>query len=305
VTPADGPLARSPYEILGVAASASQDELRRAYRAKLRETHPDTGGAATRFHAVQRAWELIGTPEARAAYDRGGRAGADREERSWAPAPPPRRPDSRPQARTYGHPGGWYRERFLELLHEWVGRGVPVPDPYDPALLRSAPREVRHLLADAVAEEDTARALATLGIGFTIWHDVATTEGKLDHIVLGPSGLWAMLSEDWGEPVKTRRGELIGPALAPGERPVHELSLRARAFARQARVKFSAVAVVVPDEASPEGVMPLGSIRGSQALVVQRPRLVDLVRTGLPGVGTGGTDLFEVRTRVAGAVRFV
>ena len=194
-----------------------------------------------------------------------------------------------------------------------------MPDPYDPALLRSAPREVRHLLAAAVAEEDTARVLSTLGIGFTVWHDVRTDaagpsaglvrgrddRGKLDHIVLGPTGLWAMLSEDWGEPVKTKRGELIGPALAPGERPVHELSVRARAFARAARVKFSALVVVVPDGASPEDVIDLGSVRGAQALLVQRPRLVDLVRTGLPGVGTGGTDLFEVRTRVASAVQYV
>jgi len=62
---------------------------------------------------------------------------------------------------------------------------------------------------------------------------------------------------------------------------------------------------VVPDAASPDDVMPLGSVRGAQALLVQRPRLVNLVRTGLPGVGVGGTDLFEVRTRVAGAVQFV
>lgn len=313
----DSPLARSPYDILGVSASASHDELRRAYRLKLRETHPDTGGAAAHFHAVQHAWELVGTPEARAAYDRGGVRSEDG--RTWAPAAPAKRPDSRPQARAYGHPGGWYRERYLDLLHEWAGRGVSVPDPYDPALLRSAPREIRHLLAAAVAEEDTARALATLGIGFTVWHDVRTSaegavpsrngtrndHGKIDHIVLGPTGLWAMLSEDWGEPVKTKRGELIGAALEPGERPVHELSVRARAFARAARVKFSALVIVVPDGASPEGVMPLGSVRGSQALLVQRPRLVDLVRNGLPGVGTGGTDLFELRTRVAGAVQFI
>jgi hypothetical protein len=303
VAAGDSPLARSPYDILGVPASASHDELRRAYRIKLRETHPDTGGAAAHFHAVQHAWELIGTPEARAAYDRGG-ARSD-EHPTWAPTPPPKRPDSRPQARAYGHPGGWYRERYLDLLHEWAGRGVSVPDPYDPALLRSAPREIRHLLADAVAEEDTAVVLATLGIGFTVWHDVATPPGKIDHIVLGPTGLWAMLSEDWGEPVKTKRGELIGQGLEPGERPIHELSVRARWFARAARVKFSAVVVVVPDGASPEGVMALGSVRGSQALLVQRPRLVDLVRNGLPGVGTGGTDLFELRTRVAGAVQFV
>lgn len=311
----DSPLAASPYEILGVPATASHDELRRAYRRKLRETHPDTGGAARHFHAVQHAWELIGTPEARASYDRGGvRTGAEEDARTWAPAAPPKRPDSRPQARAYGHPGGWFRERYLELLHEWMGRGVDVPDPYDPALLRSAPREVRHLLAAAVAEEDTARALATLGIGFTVWHDVATAavghdtrndRGKIDHIVLGPTGLWAMLSEDWGEQVKTRRGEVIGPALAPGERPMHELAARARAFARDARVKFSALVIVVPDGASPEDLAPLGSVRGAQALLVQRPRLAHLVRTGLPGVGVGGTDLFEVRTRVAGAVQFI
>lgn len=315
------PLSSSPYEVLGVPTSASDAQLRRAYRTKLRETHPDTGGAATRFHAVQHAWELIGTPEARAAFDRTGRGLHETSAggQTWAPAPPPKRPDARPQARAYGHPGGWYRERYLDLLHEWVGRGVDVPDPYDPALLRSAPREVRHLLAAAVAEEDTARVLSTLGIGFTVWHDVRTDaagpsaglvrgrddRGKLDHIVLGPTGLWAMLSEDWGEPVKTKRGELIGPALAPGERPVHELSVRARAFARAARVRFSALVVVVPDGASPEGVIDLGSIRGAHALLVQRPRLVDLVRTGLPGVGTGGTDLFEVRTRVASAVQYV
>ncbi|MEO8260999.1 MAG: DnaJ domain-containing protein [Pseudolysinimonas sp.] len=312
---AESPLSASPYETLGVPTTASDDELRRAYRRKLRETHPDTGGAAKHFHAVQHAWELIGTPEARAAYDRGGRrAGSGDESRTWAPAPPPKRPDSRPQARAYGHPGGWFRERYLDLLHEWVGRGVAVSDPYDVALLRSAPREVRHLLAAAVAEEDTARALATLGIGFTVWHDVRTSaigpdprndRGKIDHIVLGPTGLWAMLSEDWGEPVKTKRGEVIGPALEAGERPVHELSARARAFAREARVRFSAVVIVVPDGASPEDVMSLGSVRGSQALLVQRPRLVDLVRSGLPGVGVGGTDLFEVRTRVASAVQFI
>ena len=63
--------------------------------------------------------------------------------------------------------------------------------------------------------------------------------------------------------------------------------------------------IVVPDGASPEGVLSLGSVRGSQALLVQRPRLVDLVRNGLPGVGVGGTDLFEVRTRVGSAVQFV
>ncbi|MGN6325494.1 J domain-containing protein [Pseudolysinimonas sp.] len=315
----DSPLAASPYEVLGVTVTATDDELRRAYRRRLRETHPDTGGAALEFDRVQRAWELVGTADARAAYDRGVRPAA--EERSWAPAAPPRGEGTRPAARMHGHPGGWYREQFLVLLQEWSGRGVDIPDPYDPQLLARAPRELRHLLAEAVAEEETARALATLGMGFTVWHDLRTDDprrdgngltaspqgagGKIDHVVLGPTGLWAMLSEDWGEPVSVKRGEIAGPALAPHERPVHELSVRARALAREARVRFTALVIVVPDGAAPEGVVDLGGVRGARALLVERPRLVDLVRRGIAGVGIGGTDLFEVRTRLQSAARFV
>ena len=67
----DSPAAPSPYEVLGVRPDVSHDELRRAYRRLLRETHPDTGGTAAAFQAVQQAWELVGDPEDRARYDRG------------------------------------------------------------------------------------------------------------------------------------------------------------------------------------------------------------------------------------------
>jgi hypothetical protein len=324
----ESPLAVSPYVVLGVDPSVSTAELRRAYRRRLRETHPDTGGDASEFDRVQRAWEQVGTLEARVAYDSGTDKVwnlDDAPARPWAPpAPPPRANQTRPQARTFGHPGGWYREQYLDLLHEWVGRGVAIPDPYDLSLVRSAPREIQHLLASAVAEEDTAVVLAGLGIGYTVWNDVRTdpvrrgtrepngltaspqgAAGKIDHLVLGPTGLWGMLSEDWGSTVSARRGELVGPGIHADERPMRELADRAHRFSRQAKVKFSALAIVVPDDASPESVMALGSIRGAQTLLVQRSRLANLVRIGVPGVGVGGTDLFEVRTRVQAAARFV
>ena len=70
------------------------------------------------------------------------------------------------------------RERFLVLMREWAGRGAGLDDPYDPALVRSAPREIRHLLADALAEEATARAVSSLGIGYTIWSNVEADRGS-------------------------------------------------------------------------------------------------------------------------------
>jgi hypothetical protein len=301
----ESPLDSSPYEVLGVAASVSQEELKRAFRRALRETHPDTGGDPARFAAVQLAWERVGSPADRAAYDAVRSAGAPHPTFAAQSAGP--RQDTRPRARSHGHPGGWRRERYLEQLREWVGRGASVEDPYDPALVRGAPREIRRTLADALAEEATARIVGELGIGFTIWHDVSTghPEDKLDHVVLGPTGLWGILSEDFGGPVRVRRGELIGEAVA-GERPFHELAARAKALARQAKVKFSGLVVVVPDEALDEPWIAVGAIRGATAVVVRRSVLGGLLRNGMPGARpVGGNELFDVRTRLAASIRFV
>ncbi|MDI2097542.1 J domain-containing protein [Ruicaihuangia caeni] len=303
----DSPLASSPYEVLGVPPTASQEELRKAYRRMLRATHPDMGGNPVRFHAVQRAWQRVGTPEDRAAWDAGrGRGAEPGSPVSYAPQPPPKRQDSRPSARIYGHPGGWHRERFLTLMREWVGRGAPAPDLFDPALVQSAPREVRHELAAAIAEEQTARTLASLGIGFTVWHDVDTSAGKLDHIVLGPSGLYAMLSEDWGSTVRLKRGELIGEGIGAGERPVQTLARRAKAVQKVSRARFTSLLIVVPDDASPQSLEVIGPVKGALAAVVQQSRLADVMRHGLPGAQRiGGTESFEVRTRLQASVELL
>lgn len=300
----DSPMSASPYEVLGVPATASDEDLRRAYRRLLRQTHPDTGGDPQRFIAVQAAWERIGSPEARRRYDT-GHVDAEAEGRVWAP-PRADPPHHRPTARSYGHPGGWRRERYLRLLGEWVGRGAHIPDPYDPVLVRRAPREIRHLLADALAEEATARRLATLSIGYTVWHDVAAgnSEEKVDHLVLGPTGLFAIQSEDFGGTVRVRRGELVGEALA-GQRPMHELAQRAKAVARAARVRFTALLLVLPDDALDTAAVSVGSSRGAELVVLQASTLLTALRDGLPGGRpVGGTEIFEVRTRLQAAVRF-
>lgn len=302
----DSPAAESAYRVLGVSPTAPDEELRRAYRRLLRETHPDTGGDTVQFIALQRAWELIGTPEARSDYDRGIPRGGG-PSRTWAPAPPAPGTSGRPSARAYGHPGGWRRERYLRLSAEWAGRGVTIADPYDAAFVRSTPREIRRILADALAEEATARLVADLGIGYTVWHDVATghPEDKLDHVVLGPTGLFGLLSEDFGGPVDARRGELIGE-LVGGDKPLAALAARAKVLSRAARVRFRALLVVVPDDALAEPLLAAGSARGAATGVVRRSVLPAVLRDGMPdGRPIGGTELFDVRTRLQSAIRFV
>jgi len=309
----DSPLSASAYEVLGVDPSATADEIKRAFRLRLRQTHPDAGGDASEFIQVQRAWELIGTPEGRAAYDRGhGFATAsatsttEHDWRGWQ-APPPRT-DTRPKARSYGHPGGWRRERYLALIREWAGHGVDLDDPYDPALVRSAPREIRRLLADALAEEATAGTVSALGMGFTVWHDVATSvdpADKLDHVILSPSGLYGVMSEDFAEVVRFRRGEIIGRGV-DGRAPVATLLARMRVIAKAAKVRFGGAIIVAPDDDLDQAVTSLGKVRGTPVVVVRRSALSMVLRQGVPGArDIGGNELFDVRTRLQHSIRFV
>ncbi|HEX5730112.1 J domain-containing protein [Microbacterium sp.] len=306
----DSPLSASAYDVLGVDPAADEEALRKAYRLRLRQTHPDTGGDALVFIQVQRAWDLVGTVEARAAYDRGhgfGEAAAP----EWSGWRAPARPaDTRPKARSHGQPGGWRRERYLTLIREWAGRGVTVEDPYDPALVRSAPRELRRMLADALAEEATARVVSDLGMGYTVWHDVAapvrggTGDDKLDHIVLSPSGLYAVLSEDFGAPVGVRRGEITGDGVTGT--PVADLLSRMRTVARAAGVRFGGAIIVLPDDDLMQAVTDLGRVRGIPVVLVARGALGNVLRQGVPGArSVGGNEIFDIRTRLQQAVRFV
>lgn len=72
------PSARTLYEVLGLAADASDADIRSAYRKAARETHPDHGGDGERFHQVSEAYRTLSDPARKAAYDRqlGNRTGA-------------------------------------------------------------------------------------------------------------------------------------------------------------------------------------------------------------------------------------
>jgi DnaJ-class molecular chaperone len=68
-------MADDPYGVLGVARGATGEEIRAAYRAAAKRSHPDLHpddpGAEARFKALNAANDLLSDPEKRGQFDRG------------------------------------------------------------------------------------------------------------------------------------------------------------------------------------------------------------------------------------------
>lgn len=82
-------MADDPYATLGVPRTASDAEIKKAYRKLAKDLHPDLNpgdaSAVDRFKKVSAAYDLLRDPEQRASFDRGeiDASGAERQEQRF------------------------------------------------------------------------------------------------------------------------------------------------------------------------------------------------------------------------------
>src|ERR1700678_91310 len=66
---------KDPYEVLGVSKTASEAEIKKAFRNLAKKHHPDTKGGDTaaqkRFQEISAAYDIVGDKEKRTKFDQG------------------------------------------------------------------------------------------------------------------------------------------------------------------------------------------------------------------------------------------
>jgi curved DNA-binding protein CbpA len=101
----DGP-PQDLYQLLGVPREASRAEIALAWRRRARDEHPDArpadADAPGRFRALAEAWQVLGDPARRAAYDRA--LARSHQATDQVPATPARVPVRYPRGPGGGQP---------------------------------------------------------------------------------------------------------------------------------------------------------------------------------------------------------
>ena len=123
-----------PYRVLGLTAAASGAEIKAAYRALVKQHHPDAGGDEERIIALNAAWELLRDGESRRAYDL-----------RYSKASDPSMGAAPGRASRASRPG---RARAAEELSLWLQQVVAPIDRLLAQVINPFPAQLRELSAD-------------------------------------------------------------------------------------------------------------------------------------------------------------
>ena len=182
---------RDPYQVLGVARSAGAAEIKAAYRALVKQHHPDAGGDQHTILALNAAWEVLGDAQRRADHDR-----------RFTPASPSgaggRQPSTRP-ARSAGVEADADLMAWLQQVYAPIDRLLgqvinPFPaqlrelsaDPYDDRLMEAFCTFLEQSQARLTKVETLYRGLpapaSVRGFSLSLYHCLSQVQDAINEL---------------------------------------------------------------------------------------------------------------------------
>ncbi len=187
---------QDPYAVLGVSRQATAAEIKAAYRALVKEHHPDAGGDEVTIVALNAAWEVLGDRERRHAYD--SRTSAPSTARSTGPRSPADAASARAATRRSAERDEqlitWLQQVYAPI-DRLLGQVInPFPaqlralsaDPYDDALMEVFCAFLEQSQAKLEKVESIYRSMATpasaQGFGLSLYHCLSQVQDALTEL---------------------------------------------------------------------------------------------------------------------------